>query len=54
MRERWWLGSGETSRCHRFDLPLDAPPGSYRFSVSVYVVNEQRRETVTAPFQVGP
>lgn len=54
MRERWWMESGEVSRCHSFDLPLDAPSGSYRFSASVYVVNEQRRETVTAPFQVAP
>jgi hypothetical protein len=54
MRQRWWIGIGETSRCHRFDLPLDAPSGSYRFSASVYVVNERRRETVVAPFLVSP
>lgn len=54
MGGTWWLESGEAARCHRFDVPPGAPSGSYRFSASVYVVNEQRRETVTAPFQIAP
>lgn len=52
--ERLLMSSGEAGRCHRFDVPLDASPGLYRFLASVYVTNLQKRQTVTAQFQVQP
>ena len=52
MRDRWWMWPGEAARCHRFDVPAGTAPGRYRFSASAYVVNEQRRRTIAAEFQV--
>jgi hypothetical protein len=54
MRPSWWLGPGENSTCHRYDVPADAVPGLYRFVDSVYATQLQRRVTVTAPFLAEP
>ena len=54
MTPSWWLDPGENGACHRYDVPVDAVPGLYRFVDSVYATQLQRRVTVTAPFLVEP
>lgn len=54
MTPSWWLDPGENGACHRYDVPVDALPGLYRFVDSVYATQLQRRVTVTAPFLVEP
>jgi hypothetical protein len=50
----WLLSSGEIAHCDRFDVPLDAVPGTYRFSTPVNLSNTQEKVTVAAPFTVAP
>lgn len=50
----WWVGTGEVARCQRLDLPLDATPGSYRFTALVYAVNSQKHIAVNGEFEVVP
>ena len=50
----WLLSSGEIAHCDRFDVPLDAAPGTYRFSTLVNLANTQKKVAVTGSFLVAP
>jgi hypothetical protein len=54
MGIHWLIGPGEVGRCQRFDVPADAAPGLYRFSVPANLANTQKRVRVTGQFAVAP
>jgi hypothetical protein len=49
---QWWLESGEASRCYRFDVPADAPAGTYRFSASTRIAKPLQKRTIYGLFNV--
>jgi hypothetical protein len=50
----WLIAPGEVSRCNRFDVPVDAAPGRYRFAAKVNEANTRKKVTVTGGFEVTP
>jgi len=49
-----FLGPGEASRCHRYLIPAEAPPGAYRLATTVRIANLSRKELITRSFEVVP
>lgn len=51
---RWTVGGGQASPCVAFQIPVDAAPGSYRFTSSALVFGQAvHRRTLIGAFEIS-